>query len=55
MRRTARLDDQGHYDLIERLVEFMLSEHLASYFFRRLGEQTREPVLGGLLTLDRGG
>ncbi len=37
--------------LIERLVEFMLSEHLASYFFRRLGAQTREPVLAGLLSL----
>ncbi len=51
MRRAARNADQGHYDLIERLVEFMLSEHLASYFFRRLGEQTREPVLAHLLAL----
>jgi hypothetical protein len=50
MRRAARLTDSGHYDLIERLVEFMLSEHLASYFFRRLGERTREPVLAELLT-----
>ena len=32
--------------LVERLVEFMLSEHLASYFFRRLGEQAQDPVLG---------
>ncbi len=37
--------------LVERLVEFMLSEHLASYFFRRLSEQAREPVLAGLLAL----
>jgi hypothetical protein len=51
MRRDAREADQGPYDLIERLVEFMLSEHLASYFFRRLGEQTREPVLRELLGL----
>ena len=29
----------------------MLSEHLASYFFRRLGEQAPEPVLAELLWL----
>jgi hypothetical protein len=51
MRRAAREGDDEPYDLIERLVEFMLSEHLASYFFRRLGEQTREPVLAELLAL----
>lgn len=34
---------------IARLVEFMLSEHLASYFFRRAAEQAREPVLRELL------
>ncbi|MFN2566170.1 MAG: hypothetical protein ABR499_14330 [Gemmatimonadaceae bacterium] len=51
MRRAARAADAGPYDLVERLVEFMLSEHLASYFFRRLGEQTCEPVLGELLAL----
>lgn len=51
MRRAAKLADQEPYDLIVRLVEFMLSEHLASYFFRRLGEQTREPVLAQLLAL----
>ena len=51
MRRNARDSDEGPYDLVERLVEFMLSEHLAYYFFRRLGEQTREPVLGELLAL----
>ena len=37
--------------LIEQLVEFMLSEHLASYFFRRLADQAVEPVLTELLTL----
>ena len=51
MRRVARDEDTGAYDLVERLVEFMLSEHLASYFFRRLAEQTREPVLREMLTL----
>jgi hypothetical protein len=51
MRRQARAEDQGHYDLVERLVEFMLSEHLASYYFRRLSEQTREPVLSSMLHL----
>jgi hypothetical protein len=35
--------------LVERLVEFMLSEHLASYFFRRVGEQAADPVLAELL------
>jgi hypothetical protein len=35
--------------LIARLVEFMLSEHLASYFFRRIGEQATDPVLAELL------
>ena len=38
-------------ELIERLVEFMLSEHLASYFFRRLAAQTEEPQLAKLLDL----
>lgn len=52
MRRAALAEDAAQrYDLIERLVEFMLSEHLASYFFRRLGERTAEPVLGELLGL----
>jgi rubrerythrin len=37
--------------LIDRLVEFMLSEHLATYFFRRLAEQALEPVLREMLTL----
>ena len=33
------------------LVEFMLSEHLAAYFFRRLGEQAHEPQLAAMLAL----
>jgi hypothetical protein len=37
-------------DVIPRLVEFMLSEHLAHYFFRRLGEQAEEEVLADLLS-----
>jgi len=37
--------------LLERLVEFMLSEHLAAYFFRRIGEQSEEPVLTKLMAL----
>lgn len=51
LRRTpAALEVQPH-ELIGRLVEFMLSEHLAAYFFRRLAAQTGEPVLRSLLRL----
>jgi hypothetical protein len=49
LRRGQEDVEVGENDLIERLVEFMLSEHLAHYFFRRLGEQTTEPVLADLL------
>lgn len=35
--------------LVPELVEFMLSEHLAYYFFRRLSERSPEPVLADLL------
>lgn len=35
--------------IIPALVEFMLSEHLAAYFFRRLSEQALEPVLADVL------
>lgn len=44
-------DEADEQALIPRLVTFMLSEHLASYFFRRLGEQSPEPVLASLLAL----
>jgi hypothetical protein len=47
--RRAQAETEVDGDLIERLVEFMLSEHLAHYFFRRLGEQSVEPVLADLL------
>lgn len=36
-------------DVVPALVEFMLSEHLAAYFFRRLSKQADEPVLSGVL------
>lgn len=49
VRRTAVSRDFGADEVIERLVEFMLSEHLAAYFFRRLGERAIEPVLGKML------
>jgi hypothetical protein len=48
---AARLRPADDMPLVERLVEFMLSEHLASYFFRRLGERAEDPVLAELLTL----
>ena len=48
--RRGQVEVEVEDDLIERLVEFMLSEHLAHYFFRRLGEQTTEPVLADLLS-----
>jgi hypothetical protein len=48
--RRSQAQREVDGDLIERLVEFMLSEHLAHYFFRRLGEQAHEPVLSDLLT-----
>jgi len=47
--RTAARAVGPRGTLIERLVEFMLSEHLASYFFRRVGEQAPDPVLAELL------
>lgn len=56
VRRAARergdADTHGAgRDTVARLVEFMLSEHLAYYFFRRLGERAEEPVLAGMLAL----
>lgn len=49
IRRSTATVDLDRSDPIAPLVEFMLSEHLASYFFRRLGDQAREPVLSRLL------
>lgn len=51
LRREAVTVAVGPEELIPRLVEFMLSEHLAYYFFRRLSEQAEEPVLVQLLQL----
>ncbi len=49
--RSAQLEiDVLPGELIPRLVEFMLSEHLAHYFFRRLGEQAEDNVLADLLS-----
>ena len=50
-RRVTEDEDASPGELIARLVSFMLSEHLASYLFRRLGEQSPEPVLAELLLL----
>jgi hypothetical protein len=51
IRRDADRGDLDPSDPIPPLVEFMLSEHLAAYFFRRLGQQAREPVLKRMLAL----
>ena len=50
-RRTVSEEWYEAGELTTRLVTFMLSEHLASYFFRRLGERSPEPVLTELLAL----
>jgi hypothetical protein len=49
-RATARTDLDPD-DEIRPLVEFMLSEHLAAYFFRRLGDDAEEAVLAKLLRM----
>ena len=49
VRRDAVTHDFEPGEVLERLVEFMLSEHLAAYFFRRLAERAEEPVLAELL------
>ena len=49
LRRSAITRDFAPTELIDHLVEFMLSEHLAVYFFRRLAERADEPVLAELL------
>ena len=51
IRRRADRGDLDRTDLVAPLVEFMLSEHLAAYFFRRLGEQAQEAQLRVLLSL----
>src|SRR5688572_1749930 len=42
LRTSGALTQIDDDELIDRLVEFMLSEHLAAYFFRRLSEQALE-------------
>jgi len=51
IRQRADRGDLDPSDLVTPLVELMLSEHLAAYFFRRLGEQAQEPQLKALLAL----
>ena len=51
IRDRADREDLDREDPVAPLVEFMLSEHLAAYFFRRLGEQADEPQLRLLLGL----
>lgn len=47
-RGTEKVSIEPHA-VVEALVEFMLSEHLAAYFFRRLSKQAGEPVLAEVL------
>ena len=49
LRRRTVAHDFDPSQVLEHLVEFMLSEHLAAYFFRRLSERADEPVLSDLL------
>lgn len=49
LRRGSGAHDFDSSAVLEHLVEFMLSEHLAAYFFRRLSERADEPVLAELL------
>ncbi|HEX6309453.1 MAG TPA: ferritin-like domain-containing protein [Longimicrobiales bacterium] len=49
LREPAAVVQIAAGDVMARLVEFMLSEHLAAHFFRRLGEQALEPQLAQLL------
>jgi hypothetical protein len=47
--RASAANAADPLDLVEQLVEFMLSEHLAYYFFRRLAERSEESVMVDLL------
>ena len=51
IREHADGGDLDRADPVAPLVEFMLSEHLAAYFFRRLGDQAQEAQLRTLLML----
>ncbi|MDP9204304.1 MAG: hypothetical protein M3P12_02465, partial [Gemmatimonadota bacterium] len=50
IRQSQAEIDVPREQVVPRLVEFMLSEHLAHYFFRRLGEQAEDHVLSDLLS-----
>jgi hypothetical protein len=50
IRKSQAEIDVSPEQLVPRLVEFMLSEHLAHYFFRRLGERAEDHVLADLLS-----
>ena len=49
IRRGAECKPMSSEEVVPRLVRFMLSEHLASHYFRRLAAGVREPVLRALL------
>ena len=49
IRRGTECGPMAHGEVVPRLVRFMLSEHLASHYFRRLAARVREPVLRALL------
>jgi len=49
IRRGASCAPLDREQVVPRLVRFMLSEHLASHYFRRLAARVREPVLRLLL------
>ena len=49
IRRGAAGEPLGPEEVVPRLVKFMLSEHLASHYFRRLAARVHEPVLRALL------
>lgn len=51
VRSRAERGNLDPRDPMTPLVDFMLSEHLAAYFFRRLGEQAREPQLKAMLSM----
>jgi len=49
IRREASCEPLTAEQVVPRLVCFMLSEHLASHYFRKLAASVREPVLKSLL------
>lgn len=51
LRRSVPLAALRPDEVVPKLVQFFLSEHLASHYFRALAAQAREPVLQALLEL----